>query len=189
MIRRKISRMKFIYILVCIVVIIIPNLPYKIPIKLSNSNLTELELVFDQSSGGHYVKGGNESLKEYAIQNGYSKIDSGQIYLTDDNIINKTLMESVQGASGVIRYDNVRVYGKVIGAPDKYGILTFSIEEWYPIGKYIAIKDTRIWSIKYKIFYFVFIIISVIVILIKEYYLKNKKIKWTLCQGHNKKRD
>ena len=173
--RRKILKTKFIYIFICIVVIVIPNFPYKIPMKLSNSNLIELELVFDQSSGGCYVKVGNGSLKEYALQNGYHKIDSGQIYLTDDNIINKTLIGSVQGVDGVIKYDNVRVYGEVIGAPDEYGILTFSVEEWYPIGKYVATKDTRIWSIIYKIFYFVFIIISVSTILIKKYFLKNKE--------------
>lgn len=162
------------YIFICITIIVIPNLPYKVPTKISNSNLVELELTFEQSTGGPYVKGGSENLKEYARENGYSKIESGEIYLTDDNIILKTLRYGIQGAQGVIKYRNVRVYGEIIGNPDQYGVLTFDVKRWYPIGKYVAIKDTQIWVRKYRVFYFIFILISAIYIIVKENLLKKR---------------
>ena len=168
-------KVNFKYIFIFIVIIAIPNLPYKIPTKISDSNLVELELIFDQSTGGPYVKSGNDDIKEYAKKNGYSKIDSGQIYLTNDNNIIKTLRDDIQGAQGIIKYRKLRVYGEIIGNPDQYGVLTFDVKKWYPIGKYVAIKDTNIWVEKYRIFYFIFLIISVSYIMIKEYILKKQK--------------
>jgi len=57
----------------------------------------------------------------------------------------------------------------------KFRVLTFEVKKWYPIGKYVTIKDTNMWVEKYRIFYFIFIIISVSYIMIKEYLLKKQK--------------
>ncbi|WP_143317889.1 hypothetical protein [Clostridium sp. HBUAS56017] len=49
-----------------------------------------------------------------------------------------------------MKYHYFRVYGEFESEPDKYGALTFKVAEWYPLKKYVAIKDKIEWD-KYKI--------------------------------------
>ncbi|WP_143318083.1 hypothetical protein [Clostridium sp. HBUAS56017] len=129
----------------------VPNFPYKIPGKLENSNYVELELAISQSTGGPGVLSGNENIIEYGKKMGYKNLNTSEVNLTEGNPIYKTIVSGMgYRYNDYMKYHYFRVYGEFESEPDKYGVLTFKVAEWYPLKKYVAIKDTIEWD-KYKI--------------------------------------
>lgn len=63
---KKIKRVLIFFTVSLIVLLIgIPNLPYKVPGKLENSNYIELEIGISVSTGGPDVLSGSNSITEY----------------------------------------------------------------------------------------------------------------------------
>lgn len=92
-----------------------------------------------------------------------------EVYLSKGNSLYGTVIRGISTRNNDdIRYHKFRVYGEFEESePDQYGVLTFNVMEWFPLDKYVAIKDTIEWD-KYKIIYSVLVKcnISVLVIII-----------------------
>jgi hypothetical protein len=129
----------------------IPNLPYKIPGKLKNSEYVELDIAITESTGGPEILSGSNSVTEYGEKMGYKNLNVHEVYLSKGNSLYNTVIKGISNSNNDYRrYHKFRVYGEFENGPDRYGVLTFNIVEWFPLGKYVAIKDTIEWD-KYKI--------------------------------------
>lgn len=162
----------FFFISLILVLIIPPNIPYKLPGKINNSDYIELEIVTGDSTGGPAIKSGSDKIQEYAEKMGYIKINTNEIYLSGDNTPFKAITTF---STGFPKYKYFRIYGKFENEPDEYHVLTFDVKEWYPLGKYIPIKDTVLWN-SYSLIYIFYIkaniSILVILICIKKLYFR-----------------
>lgn len=156
----------FFTISLIVLLIGIPNLPYKVPGKLENSNYIELEIAISQSTGGPDVLSGNNNITEYGKKKGYKNLNVSEIYLTKGNLIYKTIIKGMgYRSTDYMKYRHFRVYGEFESEPDQYGVLTFNVMEWFPLEKNVAIKDTIEWN-KYKIIYSALVIFNIAVLAI-----------------------
>lgn len=170
------------FVLLIIILIGIPNFPYKIPGKLKNSGYIELDIGITESTGGPEVLSGSENIIEYGEKMGYKKLNVNEVYLSKGNSLYNTIIKGISCSNNdYIRYHHFRVYGEFENGPDEYGVLTFNVIEWYPLGKYVAIKDTIEWNLYNKIYgngikinIFIIFILILIKLGMKRIILKNK---------------
>ena len=158
----------FIEVVFLIILIIIPNIPYKIPQKIKDNNYIELEV--SKSCCGLDVTSGNEAIDEYANSLGYTNINRNEIYLSGKDPYKEFAIKD-----GYYYYRKFRLYGELTRDRDESDILTIDIKEWYPRGTYVRLHHTYPWK-EYKDMYWnvvrCYIVISLIIyvlILIKLY--------------------
>lgn len=149
---------KFFIMLLITIIITIPNLPYKLPKEIKNSKYIKLSVAIGQSTGGPLVISGQNEIEKYSKEMNYNKVNTYEVYIKGNNPT-KVITTFSQGDP---KYVYFNIYGTFEKGPNQYNVLTFNIKEWYPLDKYICLKDTIKWNEYKKLYKFIIIINSIL---------------------------
>lgn len=153
---------KFFIMLLIVIIITIPNLPYKLPKEIKDSKYIKLSIAISQTTGGPTVIDGKDEIEKYSKEMNYTNVATNEVY-TKGNRPSNVITTFSQGDPKYVYFD---VYGNFEKGPDQYNVLTFNIKEWYPLDKYICLKDTIKWNEYKKVYKFIIIINSLLIILL-----------------------
>lgn len=146
------------------IIFIFPFLPYRLPDIFASHKKIYLDISNTQSTGGYNVISGNNHISEYANNINKTDIKLDEINITGDIPYNK-----IKIINGIYDFKKFRIYGSFTNSTDKNNVLTFNIEKWYPLNKYVALHDIYFWDNIKIIYYnilFCYLIITTIIIVI-----------------------
>lgn len=150
---------KFFILLLITIIITIPNLPYKLPKEIENSEYVKLTIYSETLT----VVNGEDEIKKFANEMNYKKVNTREVWIKG----NTPYKEIKTFGEGNPKYTCFDIYGTFEKGLNQYNILTFNIKEWYPVGKYVCLKDTYIWKKHENIRKYITILsFSILVILI-----------------------
>ncbi len=113
---------------------------------------------------------GREQIDKYSKEKGYTKIKNDEIYLSG-NTPGRLITTFSKGSP---KYTYFKIYGDFEMGPDQYHVLTFNVKEWFPLKRYVSIKDTTEWE-KYKSVYINIIKINIFILIVLVLVFKIKK--------------
>lgn len=155
---KKIKRehIKIFLIILGIIIILIPFIPYKLPATLINYEGNYIDISTNQSTGGYHVLSGSEKIEEYKKTVGNPNLKTNEVYQS-------TFGKDNDQFSKINFYvcKDFRLYGKFIGY-EKDNVPVFEIEKWRPLNHTIHMWDTRFWhkiSVPSLVLYCLFLIL------------------------------
>ena len=155
---------KFFILLLITIIITIPNLPYKLPKKIENSEYVKLTIYM----GSQIIISGEDEAKKFANEMNYKKVDTREICVKG----NTPYKEITTFSQGYPKYRKFNIYGTFEKGLNQDNILTFNIKEWYPVEKYICLKDTYLWKKYEKIYKYIAMISFYIIVMLIGYLIK-----------------
>lgn len=157
----KLYKLKILLIIILIISIVIPFLPYKMPEinQYEYDNLTRLEIQCHEWSGGPKVIGGQEHLGRFL-----ETLPDKTISRDTVNLIGNTPFKSISTfRQGIPSYSEFVVYGEFKEGNSRFNEVSFDVKEWYPKNKYVTLYDSMIFY-KLKIYFNSMIIIIVLLL-------------------------
>ena len=129
---------KIFIVLLITMLTIIPNLPYKLPREIENSEYVKLTIYSETLT----VVNGEDEIKKFANEMNYKKVNTREVWIKG----NTPYKEITTFSQGYPKYRKFNIYGTFEKGLNQYNILTFNIKEWYPVDKYVCLKDTYTWK-------------------------------------------
>lgn len=133
----------FLGIIVFILIIIIPYLPYKKAFseKVYDESKINIQIRYSEIDGDILVTYGKKHLKEYVVSKNIRHIDINKIKLCGK----EPYKEIANFEIGSPSFRDFVVTGKFLEHKSDSNILFFEVDNWFPVLSSVKLKDTSFW--------------------------------------------
>lgn len=130
-------------IIVLILVVLIPYFPYKKAFckKVYEPSKIHIQVRYHETDGELLVVYGKKHLKKYVVENNLKGININKI----DLIGKEPYSEIADFEIGNPIFHDFVVIGNFVEYSSGNGILTFDVENWYPVYQSVKLKDIEAW--------------------------------------------